>query len=182
MRRKDVLFKLFYSTFYLSTFTFGGGYVIVTLMKQKFVDELHWIEEDEMLDLVAIAQSAPGPIAINGAISVGYKIAGIPGAGIAVLGCALPPLIILSIISFFYQMFIENLLIQLLLSGMQAGVGALIASVVIDMIIGMDKSLLSYAILIGAFIANYFFDINVAYIILFCILLGIIISKRRKKA
>ena len=66
--KKKILAKLFFSTLYLSAFTFGGGYVIVTLMKQKFVDELHWIQEDEMLDLIAIAQSAPGAIAVNGAI------------------------------------------------------------------------------------------------------------------
>ena len=77
--KKNVLWKLFISTLYLSAFTFGGGYVIVTLMKKKFVDDYHWIEENEMLDLVAIAQSSPGPIAVNGAIVVGYKLAGMPG-------------------------------------------------------------------------------------------------------
>ena len=77
--KREVLVKLFLSTLYLSAFTFGGGYVIVTLLKEKFVDQYHWIEEDEMLDLVAIAQSSPGAIAVNGAIIVGYKLAGIPG-------------------------------------------------------------------------------------------------------
>ena len=77
--KKNVLWKLFISALYLSAFTFGGGYVIVTLMKKKFVDDYHWIEENEMLDLVAIAQSSPGPIAVNGAIVVGYKLAGMPG-------------------------------------------------------------------------------------------------------
>ena len=77
MRKKQkVLWKLFLSTLYLSAFTFGGGYVIITLMKDKFVDKYHWIEENEMLDLIAIAQSAPGAIAVNGAIVVGYKLAG----------------------------------------------------------------------------------------------------------
>ena len=71
--KRKILQKLFFSTLYLSAFTFGGGYVIVTLMKKKFVDEYHWIEENEMLDLVAIAQSSPGPIAVNGAIVVGYN-------------------------------------------------------------------------------------------------------------
>ena len=75
--RRKVLWKIFVSTLYLSAFTFGGGYVIVTLMKKKFVDEYHWIGEDEMLDLVAIAQSSPGAIAVNGAIVVGYKLLGI---------------------------------------------------------------------------------------------------------
>ena len=82
--RKGVLTKLFFSTLYLSAFTFGGGYVIVTLLKRKFVDEYHWIEEDEMLDLVAIAQSAPGAIAVNGAIVVGYKLAGLLGVVTAI--------------------------------------------------------------------------------------------------
>ena len=85
--KKQVLRRLFFSTLYLSAFTFGGGYVIVTLLKKKFVDECHWIEEDEMLDLVAIAQSAPGAIAVNGAIVVGYKLAGMPGAEIGRASC-----------------------------------------------------------------------------------------------
>ena len=79
MPRKKLLIKLFISTLYLSAFTFGGGYVIVTLMKKKFVDDFHWIEEDEMLDLIAIAQSAPGVMAVNGAIVIVYKLAGIVG-------------------------------------------------------------------------------------------------------
>ena len=77
--QKHLLSKLFISTLYLSAFTFGGGYVIVTLMKKKFVDQYHWIDDEEMLDLIAIAQSSPGAIAVNGAIVVGYKLAGIPG-------------------------------------------------------------------------------------------------------
>ena len=91
--------KLFFSTLYLSTFTFGGGYVIVSLLKNKFVDELGWITQDEMMDLVAIAQSTPGSIAVNGAIVVGYKIAGIPGILVSILGAVLPPFVILTIIS-----------------------------------------------------------------------------------
>ena len=78
-KKSKTLLKIFITTLYLSAFTFGGGYVIVSLMKKKFVDENHWIEQDEMLDLVAIAQSSPGPIAINGAIAVGYKLCGTGG-------------------------------------------------------------------------------------------------------
>ena len=96
--------KLFFSTLYLSTFTFGGGYVIVSLLKNKFVDELGWITQDEMMDLVAIAQSTPGSIAVNGAIVVGYKIAGIPGILVSILGAVLPPFVILTIISAVYSL------------------------------------------------------------------------------
>ena len=99
-----VLRKLFFACLYLSTFTFGGGYVIVTLLKEKFVDHYHWIEEDEMLDLVAIAQSSPGAIAVNGAIIVGYKLAGIPGMLVSVIGAIIPPMVILSVISVFTMM------------------------------------------------------------------------------
>lgn len=88
---------------YLSTFTFGGGYVIVTLMKDKFVDQLHWIDEGEMLDLIAIAQSSPGAVAVNGAIVVGYKLGGLPGVLVATLGAIIPPMVILSLVSLFYQ-------------------------------------------------------------------------------
>ena len=94
--KRQVLRRLFFSTLYLSAFTFGGGYVIVTLLKKKFVDEYHWIEEDEMLDLVAIAQSAPGAIAVNGAIVVGYKLAGMLGAAVAIVATIIPPFVIIS--------------------------------------------------------------------------------------
>jgi uncharacterized protein YqcC (DUF446 family) len=97
--KAKILRTLFLSTFKLSACTFGGGYVIVPLMRKKFVEELHWIGEPEMLDLVAIAQSSPGPIAVNASILVGYHMAGVPGALITMLGTVLPPLGIISVIS-----------------------------------------------------------------------------------
>ena len=120
-RRK--LWQLFWSTLYLSAFTFGGGYVIVTLMKRKFVDDYHWIDEPEMLDLIAIAQSAPGAIAVNGAIVVGYKLMGMLGAAVAIVATILPPFVIISVISYFYQAFAANFYVATVLEGMQAGGG-----------------------------------------------------------
>ena len=187
MNRKNVLWKLFVSTLYLSAFTFGGGYVIVTLIKQKFVDELHWIEEDEMLDLIAIAQSAPGAIAVNGAIVVGYKLAGLLGAIVAIIATIIPPFVIITVISYFYELFRDNFIVSKLLSGMQAGVGAVIASVVWDMGGGVlkQKSAVSDFILVAAFLAACIFRVNVVYIILACIALGVlrtVLAKRRKAA
>ena len=112
LRKKQILKKLFFSTLYLSTFTFGGGYVIVSLMKNKFVDELHWIDETEMMDLISIAQSSPGAVAVNGAIVVGYKLCGLAGAGLAILGAIIPPFVIISVISGFYTLFQSNPVIQ----------------------------------------------------------------------
>lgn len=167
---------LFLSTFSLSAFTFGGGYVIVPLMKKKFVDQLKWIEEEEMLNLVAISQSSPGAIAVNASILVGYRMAGIPGAMITVFGTVLPPLIIITIISFFYTEFKENRAINALLKGMQAGVAAVITDVVLSMgtNIVKTKKLLSIIMMGSAFIAAFFFDINVVLIILICGIIGAI--------
>lgn len=174
--KRAILKKLFFSTLYLSTFTFGGGYVIVSLLKTKFVDELHWIDENEMLDLIAIAQSSPGAIAVNGAIVVGYKVAGIPGIFCAILGAILPPFVIITAISAFYTAFKENFFIQNMLSGMRAGVGAVIISVVYDMGRGVTKlrSPILIMIMIAAFLANYYFKINVILIILLTALIGAI--------
>ena len=181
--RKHVLWKIFLSTLYLSAFTFGGGYVIVTLMKKKFVDEYHWIEEDEMLDLVAIAQSSPGAIAVNGAIVVGFKLAGLAGTLVAILGTIIPPFLIISAISIFYAAFRDNFVISRLLQGMQAGVGAVIASVVYDMGSGIvhSKSVVSMLIMLGAFIASCVFGVNVIYIILACGALGAVRTIVRQK-
>lgn len=174
--KRAILKKLFFSTLYLSTFTFGGGYVIVSLLKTKFVDELHWIDENEMLDLIAIAQSSPGAIAVNGAIVVGYKLAGMPGIFCAILGAILPPFVIITAISTFYTAFKENFFIQNMLSGMRAGVGAVIISVVYDMGRGVAKlrSPILIMIMIAAFLANYYFRINVILIILLTALIGAI--------
>ncbi|MBM6938522.1 chromate transporter [Pseudoflavonifractor phocaeensis] len=168
--------KLFTSTFYLSAFTFGGGYVIVPLMRRRFVDDLRWIEEKEMLDLTAIAQSAPGPIAVNAAILLGWRVAGPLGALVAILGTVLPPFLILSVVSLFYAAFRSNPIVAALLKGMQSGVAAVIASVVVDMAGGIlaQKRLLPTLIMAGAFLVTLLCDINVVWIILVCAVVGIL--------
>lgn len=175
-QKQHPLFRIFLSTLYLSTFTFGGGYVIVSLLKQKFVDELHWIEEDEMLDLVAIAQSSPGAIAVNGAIVIGYRLAGLPGVACAILGAVLPPFVILTILSYVYDFVKDNILVAALLKGMSLGVSAVILSVTLDLFqnIRKQKDLILIVIMILAFAANYFYHVNIILIILICIGLGLI--------
>ena len=183
--KKDKRFywNLFLSTFTLSAFTFGGGYVIVPLMQKRFVKELKWIDEDEMLDLVAIGQSAPGPIAINTSILAGYRMAGIPGALLTVFGTVLPPLITITVISFFYIAFRDNHIIQSLLKGMQAGV----AAVIVDVVIGMaakiikDRRILPVIVMVLSFIAAALLDINIIIILLICGALGVYTTLRTKK-
>ncbi len=184
-KKIKLLRKIFFATLYLSAFTFGGGYVIVTLMKKQFVDELHWINEEEMLDLVAIAQSSPGAIAVNGAIVVGYKLAGIAGVLTAVLGTVIPPFLIIAAVSVCYQAFRSNQLVAWMLEGMQSGVGAVIASVTFEMASGIvkERNTISLLIMAAAFTASVVWQINTIYIILACGLLGVLITfwKRREK-
>lgn len=159
---------LFWSTFSLSAFTVGGGYVIVPLMRKKFVEELEWIDEEEMLNLVAISQSAPGPIAVNAAIMVGYRIAGVPGVFVSIFGTVLPPLIIITVIAQFYAAFKENRIVNALLLGMRAGVAAVIIDVIIEMAgkILKTKDKISIMIMIIALAADIIFDVNAALIII----------------
>ena len=183
MKKAGTYLKLFTSTFYLSAFTFGGGYVIIPLMKRKFVDDLKWLEENEMLDMAAIAQSAPGAVAVNASILLGYRIAGISGALITMLGTVLPPFIILSVISVFYQIFRTNIVVSAILRAMRPAVTAVIADVVFSMGVGVlkRKELTSILIMLGAFIASCIFKINVILIVLACGTVGLAITLWREK-
>lgn len=181
---RSTLWKLFLNTLYISAFTFGGGFVIITFMKTKFVDEMHWIDEEEMLDLAALAQSSPGAIAVNAAILVGWRVAGFIGMLTAVLGTIIPPMVILTVISFFYHAFITNIYVAAMLKGMQAGV----AAVILDVVAGLGGNVIKthrpvyYLIMVGAFVATFLLNVNVIYIILGAAVIGIILelASRRK--
>lgn len=175
-RRADgrILARLFYSMFMISAFTFGGGYVIVTLMKKKFVDEQGLMTEQEMLDYTALAQSCPGAIAVNAAILAGWRVAGFAGMLCAVAGTVMPPLIILTVISLFYSAFASNSYVAMLLSGMQAGVAAVLTDVVLSMgrNVLAQHSMIKTAIMIAAFIAVYVFGVSVIAVILGAAVIG----------
>jgi len=175
---------LFLSTFQLSACTFGGGFVIIPLMRKKFVEELGWIEEQEMMDLTAIAQSSPGAIAVNAAILVGYHVAGVPGALVTILGTVLPPLIIISVISLFYTAFRDNVIVNMAMTGMLAGVAAVICDVVVTMGKGIfkQKRILPVAVLLASFVAVRFFDVNIILVILICGVIGAVDTFLQERA
>lgn len=184
--KKQQLKTLFLSTFRLSACTFGGGFVIIPLMKKRFVDQLGWLEEQEMLDLTAISQSAPGPIAVNASILVGYRIAGVPGALLSVLGSVLPPLIIITIISEFYRQFRDAPIVNMAMAGMLCGVVAVILDVVINMIRALfkQKRVLPFLVLVFSFIAARYLKINIILIILICGCIGaadVLLRRGQKK-
>ena len=179
----QVYWQLFKNIFMLSACTFGGGFVIISMMKKKFVEKLHWISEDEMLDMTAIAQSAPGALGVNIAIVTGYRIRKTAGALICALGAALPPLIIISVISVFYNQFKDNRVIALALRVMRAGVAAVIIDVVINLALAIFKTGNGLWILVmaAAFIATVFFKVSAIVLIAVCALIGLACSVRGKK-
>lgn len=171
-----LFWTLFTKTFLLSAFTVGGGYVIVPLMRKTFVEKLGWIEEKEMLDLIAIAQSAPGPIAVNTSILIGYKLAGIPGSLVTLLGTILPPLIILTIFSYLYHAIKDNTIIKTLFYGMSIGVAVVILDAVTTMaktIVGARK-VLPIVLMILAFVITLATDVHIVYIIIACACIGVV--------
>ncbi|RHR08040.1 chromate transporter [Pseudoflavonifractor sp. AF19-9AC] len=182
-KKPGVLLKLFFSMLYISAFTFGGGFVIITFMKRKFVDELGWIDEQEMLDLTAMAQSSPGAIAVNAAILVGWRVGGFAGMLVAVAGTVLPPITILSVISLFYAAFAANPYVALVLKGMQAGVAAVILDVVWGLGAGVvkTKSPIHLLVMAAAFVATFVYGVNVIYIILAAALLGVVLALLQRK-
>ena len=182
--RGRLLWQLFFATLYISACTFGGGFVIVTFMRRRFVEQLHWLDEREMLDFTALAQSAPGAIAVNAAVLVGWRVAGFCGMLAAALGTVLPPMVILSVISLGYRAFADNRCVALALGGMQAGV----AAVVLDVVCGLggtvlrERSPLHIAVMAAAFIAGALLGANVVYVILAAALAGVGHALLRRRA
>lgn len=173
---------LFKSTFIISAFTVGGGFVIIPLLKAKYVDEYHWISDKETLDMVAIAQSMPGVIAVNSAVILGYRMAGVLGTLVALIATVLPPLITLSIISVCYDVFIQSAVVRMILRGMQCGATALIVDVGINLLVKQiqKKLALPIAIIAATFIGTVVFDLNMMYLIILDGLIGFLVLRDHK--
>ncbi|MFG1731906.1 chromate transporter [Paenibacillus sp. 843] len=171
---------------FISTFTFGGGYVVVPMIRKYFVSRKKLLSEDELVNMAAIAQSSPGAIAINLSTLAGFRVAGMTGAVISCIAAVIPSLVILGFISTFYVAFAADPLISAVLRGMQAGVAALIVDFVVDMCSMMiqERSLFLTLMIPAAFLANFIFEVNVAIILISCCFLCIVrvrLNERRQK-
>lgn len=180
--KQNFYWQLFKSTFIISAFTVGGGFVIIPLLKAKYVDEYKWIKEKDALDLVAIAQSMPGVVAINSAVILGYKMKGVWGTLTALIATVLPPLITLSVVCVFYNLFATNPYIKLLLKGMQCGATALIISVAYDLLKKEIKRryIIPIVIVIFTFLASFLTQINVMYLIIIDGIVGLLLMRDKK--
>lgn len=170
---------------FISAFTFGGGYIVVPMVRRFFVAKKQYFTEEDLINMAAIAQSTPGAIAINLSALAGYKVAGITGAFISCFAAVIPPLVILTVVSAFYKIFVSNTIIAAILKGMEAGVAALMVDLITDMcsLILKKKSFFLSAMIPMAFIANFIMGINVALILFFCCFLCIVqvFCKKRKR-
>lgn len=172
--------KLFSSMLLLSACTFGGGYVIIPLMRKRFVEELNWLKEEEMLEMTAFARSSPGAVTVNVAVQVGMKAAGSVGAIAGVLGTVLPPLAILSLISRCYNAFSTSMVIAALLYGMRLAV----AIVVSESVAAMTKEVIQCGtwadrtVMGAVFLLSLITELSTIWLLAGSVALGCVLSWR----
>ena len=174
--RRKRYWPLFSTFFKIGAFTFGGGYAMIPLIQKEVVDTHHWMEDSDILDIIAIAESTPGPIAINSATFVGYRAAGFFGAFLCTLGVVLPSFLVIFGLSFVLRAFQNNQAVKYAFWGIRAGVLALICKAWISMYKQCPKNLLSYVIAILSFVTVAFLKINVFLVILGCAFTGLVAS------
>ena len=177
---------LFITFFKIGAFTFGGGYAMIPVIEKEMCEKHKWLKGEEILDIFAISESTPGPIAINSATFVGYRVAGVIGAACATFGVVLPSFVIISVISLVLKEFSRYQGVQYAFMGIRAGVLALVIKAFISMYKKCPKGLFSYIIMGSAFVVSTFIDImginvSVIYIIVACALVGLIHSLIQRK-
>ena len=170
------LAQLFATFFRIGAFTFGGGYAMIPLIQKETVEKKHWISDSDVLDIIAIAESTPGPIAINAATFVGFRVGGFIGAACATLGVVLPSFVIILALSGILSAFEHLKAVQYAFFGIRAGVLALIVKAFISMFRQCPKTAGAYAIAAAAFIAVVCFGVNVLWVLIGCALTGLVLS------
>ena len=176
------LLQIFTTFFKIGLFTFGGGYAMIPLIQKETVENKKWITNDDILEIAAVSESTPGPIAINSATFIGYKICGFWGAFFATTAVIIPSFVIIFAISSILRR-IQNLkIVEYAFFGIRAGVLALVVKALIDVYLQCEKNAISYFIMIGAFAAAAVFEINVIVIVIVCAFIGFICSVNKYNA
>ncbi len=176
MKKLKLLFEVFWVFFKIGAFTFGGGYAMIPLISRETVENKKWISDQDILDIIAIAESTPGPIAINSATFVGFKVAGTLGSAFATLGTVLPSFIIILLISFVLEEFESLTVVKYAFEGIRAGVLALVVKALYTMYKKCPKNLISYIVMALSFILAAIVKLNVLYCIIICGLIGLVSS------
>ena len=176
---------MFLTFFKIGGFTFGGGYAMIPLIQRETVEKHKWITQDDILEIVAIAESTPGPIAINSATFVGYRVAGVLGSMCATLGVVLPSFVIILALSFVLRQFQQLQAVKYAFAGIRAGVLALLFKSLWSMYQKSPKGWAGYVVMAGAFLVSTFIEINILFVIIGCGVFGLVTSRimeRRAKA
>lgn len=185
MKKKGkILWQLFLTFLKIGGFTFGGGYAMIPLIQKEAVENKKWVTDDDILEIIAIAESTPGPIAINSATFVGYRTAGVLGAMCATLGVVLPSFVIILGISYILREFQQIRAVQYAFNGIRAGVLALLFKALWTMYKKSPKGWASYVVMAGAFLVSAFVEINVIFVVIGCAAFGLVTSllmERRAK-
>lgn len=168
-----MLLAMFFEMFKIGLFTFGGGYAMIGMMERELVEKKKWILHEEFMDLIAIAESTPGPLAINSSTYIGYKKAGFLGSLFCTIGVVLPSFIIIFVISLFFDKFLELTLVQYAFRGIQACVAFLILSAGIKMFLKLKKTALNVILFCATVIALVLVDLfALNFSTIFYILIG----------
>ena len=170
------LLQVFWSFFKIGAFTFGGGYAMIPIIQNEAVEKHQWVTDEDILEIVAIAESTPGPIAINAATFVGYRAAGVLGAMCATLGVVLPSFVVILCLSFVLRQFQELQAVRYAFYGIRAGVLALLVKALWTMYKKSSKGWPAYVVIGASFLLTAIFDINVIFVIIGCALFGLITS------
>ncbi len=184
MNKAKKCWLVFITFLRIGAFTFGGGYAMIPLIQRETVEKHKWISDDDILEIIAIAESTPGPIAINSATFVGYKVAGVFGSFCATFGVVLPSYIIISIIALLLNEFQDIKAVQYAFFGIRAGVLALILKSFVTMFKKCEKAVVPYLLLAAAFLIGTLTDISVVFVIIGCAVLGLatsLLSQRKEK-
>ena len=179
MKKDSKLYKLgllFWTFFKIGAFTFGGGYAMIPLIQREVAEKRKWITEDDILDIIAIAESTPGPIAINSATFVGYKVAGFLGAFVCTFGVVLPSFVIITLIAYLLKNFSDYKGVKYAFFGIRAGVLALIIKGLYSMYKQVPKNAVSYIVMGAAFILVAFLKLSVIYVLIGCAVFGLVTS------
>lgn len=174
--KKVSLWQIFLTFFKVGAFTFGGGYAMISLLETELVSVKKWITSEDMLDMIVIAESTPGVIAVNTATGVGFRLRGILGAVIATIGVVLPSFVIISALSFALELIADNVWYKAAFTGVQACVIILILNAFLKLGKQLDKNWFSLILLAAAFAVSVFTNFDVIYLILIGGVLGVVYS------
>lgn len=178
--KSNTKLELFLTFLKIGAFTFGGGYAMIPLIQKEVTEKKKWLTEDDLMEMVAIAESTPGPIAINAATYVGYRVGGILGAVLSTLGVVIPSFLIITLIAFVFNKYMDNPIVKNAFWGIRIAVLALIIKALITMIKQCPKNYLSYTVAVLALIAVAFFNINALVVIVIAGVSGIIYQGIRR--